>query len=190
MAIFILASSSPRRHLLISECGVEFTVGVKYDCEEDYPEHMPSEEVSLFLSKKKSEAYPEKLLEGEVLVTADTTVIINGRVLGKPSTRNEAIEMLLSLSATEHHVITAVTLRDKDHSHTFMETSIVHFRKLTMNDIEFYVDNFNPYDKAGAYGIQEWIGEHGVERIEGSLSNIIGFPVERFKKEAKTFLLK
>ena len=188
MATFILASSSPRRRLLISECGVDFKMGIKYDCEEEYPKDLPSEEVSVFLSRKKSEAYPESLPESEVLVTADTTVIIDGRVLGKPENRAEAIEMLLCLSGRAHHVITAVTLRDRARMHTFMETSIVHFRKLTMAQIEYYVDNFRPYDKDGAYGIQEWIGEHGVERIEGSLSNIVGFPVERFRDEADRFL--
>ena len=184
----ILASASPRRRQLMADAGLEFTLAPKFECDESYPTTLPAAEVASFLSALKSEAYPEPLAEGEILVTADTTVVIGERVLGKPADREEACEMLRSMSGRSHKVYTGVTLRSSEKMHTFAAETLVYFREMSEDEIAYYVDNYRPYDKAGAYGIQEWIGYVAIERIEGSFYNVMGLPVQRLYSELNDFV--
>ena len=184
----ILASQSPRRRQLLSDAGLEFTLADRFECDETYPQDMPAEDVAEYLSRLKSEAYPEPLAEGDILLTADTVVIANNRVLGKPSDRAEAIEMISLLSGCDHEVITGCTLRTATRQRSFSVRSKVHFRALDREEIEYYVDCYCPFDKAGAYGIQEWIGYVGIEGIEGSFYNVMGLPVQRLYSILKEFI--
>ena len=184
----ILASQSPRRRQLLSDAGLEFTLADRFECDETFPQDMPAEDVAEYLSRLKSEAYPEPLAEGDILLTADTVVIANNRVLGKPSDRAEAIEMISLLSGCNHEVITGCTLRTATRQRSFSVRSKVHFRALDREEIEYYVDCYRPFDKAGAYGIQEWIGYVGIEGIEGSFYNVMGLPVQRLYSILKEFI--
>ena len=179
----ILASQSPRRRQLLSDAGLEFTLADRFECDETFPQDMPAEDVAEYLSRLKSEAYPEPLAEGDILLTADTVVIANNRVLGKPSDRAEAIEMISLLSGCDHEVITGCTLRTATRQRSFSVRSKVHFRALDREEIEYYVDTYSPMDKAGAYGIQEWIGYVAIEGINGSFFNVMGLPVQRLYVE-------
>ena len=184
----ILASQSPRRRQLLSDAGLEFTLADRFECDESFPQDMPAEDVAEYLSRLKSDAYPEPLAEGDILLTADTVVIANNRVLGKPSDRAEAIEMISLLSGCDHEVITGCTLRTATRQRSFSVSSKVHFRALDREEIEYYVDCYRPFDKAGAYGIQEWIGYVGIESIEGSFYNVMGLPVQRLCRELEYFV--
>lgn len=184
----ILASQSPRRRQLLSDAGIEFTLADRFECDETFPQDMPAEDVAEYLSRLKSDAYPEPLAEGDILLTADTVVIANNRVLGKPSDRAEAIEMISLLSGCDHEVITGCTLRTATRQRSFSVRSKVHFRALDREEIEYYVDCYRPFDKAGAYGIQEWIGYVGIEGIEGSFYNVMGLPVQRLYSILKEFI--
>ena len=184
----ILASQSPRRRQLLSDAGLEFTLAARFECDETFPQDMPAEDVAEYLSRLKSEAYPEPLAEGDILLTADTVVIADNRVLGKPSDRAEAIEMISLLSGCDHEVITGCTLRTASRQRSFSVRSKVHFRALDREEIEYYVDCYRPFDKAGAYGIQEWIGYVGIEGIEGSFYNVMGLPVQRLYSILKEFI--
>lgn len=184
----ILASQSPRRRQLLSDAGIEFTLADRFECDETFPQDMPAEDVAEYLSRLKSDAYPEPLVEGDILLTADTVVIADNRVLGKPSDRAEAIEMISLLSGCDHEVITGCTLRTATRQRSFSVRSKVHFRALDREEIEYYVDCYRPFDKAGAYGIQEWIGYVGIEGIEGSFYNVMGLPVQRLYSILKEFI--
>ena len=184
----ILASQSPRRRQLLSDAGLEFTLADRFECDETFPQDMPAEDVAEYLSRLKSEAYPEPLAEGDILLTADTVVIANNCVLGKPSDRAEAIEMISLLSGCDHEVITGCTLRTATRQRSFSVRSKVHFRALDREEIEYYVDCYRPFDKAGAYGIQEWICYVGIEGIEGSFYNVMGLPVQRLYSILKEFI--
>lgn len=184
----ILASQSPRRRQLLSDAGIEFTLADRFECDETFPQDIPAEDVAEYLSRLKSEAYPEPLAEGDILLTADTVVIADNRVLGKPSDRAEAIEMISLLSGCDHEVITGCTLRTATRQRSFSVRSKVHFRALDREEIEYYVDCYRPFDKAGAYGIQEWIGYVGIEGIEGSFYNVMGLPVQRLYSILKEFI--
>ena len=184
----ILASQSPRRRQLLSDAGIEFTLADCFECDETFPQDMPAEDVAEYLSRLKSDAYPKPLAEGDILLTADTVVIANNRVLGKPSDRAEAIEMISLLSGCDHEVITGCTLRTATRQRSFSVRSKVHFRALDREEIEYYVDCYRPFDKAGAYGIQEWIGYVGIEGIEGSFYNVMGLPVQRLYSILKEFI--
>ena len=184
----ILASGSPRRRQLLTEAGLRFATAPKYRCDEEWPDTMAAADVAPYLSQLKSTAYPSPLADNEILVTADTVVIADGRVLGKPAGRDEAIVMLTLLSGRTHEVVTGVTLRSVSRTETFSAGSRVTFRPLSREEIEYYVDTFSPYDKAGAYGIQEWIGYAAVERIEGSFYNVMGLPVQRLYVELERFV--
>jgi septum formation protein len=164
---------------------IPFEIAENYSADESYPPDMPQDEVAEFIAGKKSDAYPRELNEREILVTADTMVKCRGELLGKPANRQEAIEMLEKLSGCCHEVITGVCVKSCRQKTVFSVSSQVFFAELTRDDIEYYVENYCPLDKAGAYGIQEWIGYVGVERIEGSYSNIMGLPVARLWKELK-----
>ena len=150
----LLASQSPRRRELMTACGLPYTLAPKYDCEEHYPAALPAREVPVFLSRLKSEAYPAPLAAGEILLTADTVVVLRDRVLGKPAGRDEALAMLRALSGHRHTVVSGVTLRTAARMHTFAVETDVWFRPLTDEETVYYVDTFRPFDKAGAYGIQ------------------------------------
>ena len=184
----LLASHSPRRQELLRECGLDYTLVTKYDVEEIYPADMEAEQVAGFLSKLKSDAYPDELLEGDILLTADTTVVMEGRVFGKPADRAEAIEMIAELSGRSHTVITGVTIRSRGSLKQFATQTHVWFRELSREEIEYYVDNFKPMDKAGSYGIQEWIGFVAIEKIDGSFYNVMGLPIQRLYVELDKFI--
>ncbi|MBQ3204705.1 MAG: septum formation protein Maf [Alistipes sp.] len=183
----ILASQSPRRRELLAGSGLEFHLAERFECDESYPA-MPLTDVAEYLSRKKSDAYPVELAEADVLLTADTVVIACGEILGKPHSRDEAIAMLQTLSGATHEVATGVTLRTSTKSHSFTSVSKVRFRSLSREEIEYYVDNYHPMDKAGSYGIQEWIGYVGIEHIDGSFYNVMGLPIQRLYCELERFI--
>ncbi len=183
----ILASQSPRRRDLMRDCGLVFEA-VKYDVEELYPEQTPAEEVAEYLSKLKSDGYPLALEAREILITADTVVILEGQILGKPHDEAEARSMLKSLSGAEHRVVTGVTLRSVGRSYSFSTETRVRFGELTRDQIEYYVERYRPMDKAGSYGIQEWIGYVAIESIDGSFYNVMGLPIQRLYSELSRFI--
>ena len=173
----ILGSNSPRRRELLSGLNVDFEVDTRNNFDEVYSSDIPHENIPEILSEGKSYGFHRELEENEILITSDTLVLCEDRVMGKPHSREEAVEMLQLLSGRKHKVITAVTLRDRNTTTTQSDTAIVHFKELTDSEISYYIDTFKPYDKAGAYGIQEWIGYIGIDKIEGSYFTIMGFPV-------------
>ncbi len=184
----ILASQSPRRRQLLADAGIEYSLAPRFECEELYPESLPAVEVAEYLSRLKSEAYPATLADGDILLTADTVVVAGGEVLGKPVDRADAIAIINKLSGHEHEVITGVTLRSAVRTKSFSSRSVVRFRALSQEEIEYYVDTYSPMDKAGAYGIQEWIGYVGIEGIEGSFYNVMGLPIQRVYCELDSFI--
>ena len=184
----ILASQSPRRRQLLADAGIEFVLAPRFECEESFPDTMPAAEVAQYLSSLKSEAYPEPLGANDILLTADTVVIACNRILGKPADRAEAIEMITMLSGRDHEVVTGVTLRSAECVKSFSVSSKVRFRALLQEEIAYYVDTYRPFDKAGSYGIQEWIGYVGIEGIEGSFYNVMGLPVQRLYSELNDFI--
>lgn len=184
----ILASQSPRRQQLLADAGLKYELAPRFECDEVFPDDMPADDVAGYLSKLKSEAYPEALGESDILLTADTVVVVDNDILGKPASREDAIAMIKRMSGRRHKVITGVTLRSSSAAKTFSVSSDVVFRALSQEEIAYYVDNYRPMDKAGAYGIQEWIGYVGIERIEGSFYNVMGLPVQRVYTELQSFL--
>ncbi|MCC8096581.1 MAG: Maf-like protein [Tannerellaceae bacterium] len=183
----ILGSASPRRKELLAGLGLSFDVKPMPDLDESYPSTLGVNEILLYIACQKAEAYIQTLADNELLITADTIVWLMGKVLGKPSGREEAIRMLQMLSAKTHEVITGVCITTKEKRQVFSVSSMVRFYHLSQEDILYYVDTYKPYDKAGAYGIQEWIGYIGVEAIEGSFFNVMGLPVQRLYQELKKF---
>lgn len=181
----LLASNSPRRRELLAALSDDVTIAPSREVDETYPATLAPDEVAPYLSAVKSEAYKELAAADTILVTADTVVICDGRILGKPADRDEAIAMLTLLSGRSHHVVTGVTLRRGDKSVTFSESTEVVFSQLNPGDIEHYVDRYRPYDKAGAYGIQEWIGYVGIESIRGDYYNVMGLPLHRLYQYIK-----
>lgn len=184
----ILGSNSPRRKELLGGLDIEFTVDTGNTFEEIYDPATSHERIPEVLSEGKSYGFHRTLEANEILITSDTLVLCGERVMGKPHSREEAIDMLRCLSGREHKVITAITLRDCDRSTTTSDTAVVYFKELTDNEIEYYVDQYKPFDKAGAYGIQEWIGYAGIGRIEGSYFTIMGLPVHLVYKELLNFI--
>lgn len=174
----ILASASPRRQQLMKDAGFTFEVRLK-NVEEKYPQEFHLENVPEYLSKVKASAFREELKADEVLITADTVVCIHDRILGKPAGRKEAISMLQELSGNRHLVVTGVSVTTRTEQLSFSSRTDVFFKHLSNEEIEFYVDTYKPFDKAGAYGIQEWIGYIGIERIEGSFYNVMGLPIQK-----------
>ena len=173
----ILASASPRRKELLAGLCIDFEVDTRNNFEEVIDPSIPHDEMPEVLSIGKSHGFHRALENNEILITSDTLVLCEGNVMGKPSSREDAYDMLKMLSGQDHKVITAVSIRNHERIVTFSDTAIVSFKSLTDNEIYFYIDNFKPFDKAGAYGIQEWIGYIGIDRIEGSYFTIMGFPV-------------
>lgn len=184
----ILGSNSPRRKELTAGLDIDFIVDTGNDFEEIYDPDTPHEQIPEVLSEGKSHGFHRPLESDEILITSDTLVLCEERVMGKPGTRDEAIDMLRFLSGREHKVITAITLRDNNKCCTSSDTAIVHFKELTDSEIEYYVDNYRPFDKAGAYGIQEWIGYIGIDKIEGSYFTIMGLPVHLVYQELLNFI--
>lgn len=181
----ILASNSPRRRELLSGLGLDYEVRTLPGIDESYPDTLEGEEIPVYISSKKASAYLDALKENELLITADTIVWLDGRVLGKPSDEEEARQMLRDLSGHTHQVITGVTLATTSFQKSFASVSQVTFATLTEEEINYYVAHYHPMDKAGSYGVQEWIGFIGVERIEGSYFNVMGLPVQRLYRELK-----
>ena len=179
----ILASNSPRRRELLSGLGLEYEVRTLQGLDESYPDGLPMEEIPQYISRKKAAAYT--LGRDELLITADTIVWLDGEVLGKPADEAEARQMLRKLSGKTHQVVTGVTLTTTDIQHSFASVSQVTFAQLTNEEIDYYVTHYSPLDKAGAYGIQEWIGYIGVTSIQGSYFNVMGLPVQRLYTEMK-----
>jgi septum formation protein len=184
----ILASRSPRRRELLAAAGLEFVQGEDYEVVETWPPVVPPEQVAQYLAELKSYAYPRPLTDGDILLTADTVVILDGRILGKPADRNEALATLGLLSGREHSVVTGVCLRTRLKQRCFSSTTRVRFGNLTAEEIEYYIDTCRPYDKAGAYGIQEWTGHVGIESIDGSYDNVMGLPVQKLYTEITNFI--
>lgn len=182
----ILASNSPRRHELLKGLDLDFEVRVKRGVGESYPANIPVEMVAEFISKEKAAAYD--IADDEILLTADTVVILDDEIMGKPKDAEAARAMLRRLSGHTHHVVTGVTIKASETSETFSDVTAVTFRQLTDEEIGYYVDRYKPFDKAGAYGVQEWIGYIGVTRIDGSFYNVMGLPVERVYEELKKFM--
>ena len=184
----ILGSNSPRRKELIAGLDIEFTVDTGNTFEELYGPETPHEQIPEVLSEGKSYGFPRPLKDDEILITSDTLVLCENRVMGKPQSREDAIDMIRFLSGRSHKVITAITLRDSQKCHTSSDTAVVYFKDLTDNEIEYYVDTYKPFDKAGAYGIQEWIGYIGIGKIEGSYFTIMGLPVHLVYQELVKFI--
>ena len=184
----ILASNSPRRRELLSGLGLDYEVRTLPGIDESYPDTLQGEEIPVYISSKKASAYLDALKENELLITADTIVWLDGQVLGKPSDEEDARQMLRDLSGKTHQVITGVTLATTSFQKSFASVSQVTFATLTEEEINYYVTHYHPMDKAGSYGVQEWIGFIGVERIEGSYFNVMGLPVQRLYRELKAMV--
>jgi septum formation protein len=183
----ILASQSPRRRQLLEWACLDFDVMVS-EADEGYPAGIPIQDVPIFIARNKALAVQQKLAREEIIIAADTIVVLEHKIIGKPSNREEAINILQSLSGRKHLVITGVVLRKGSEEISFQDTTSVWFHKLTMPQIIFYVDKYKPFDKAGAYAIQEWIGVIGISRIEGDFYNVMGLPVSRLMKEIRPWL--
>ena len=174
----ILASKSPRRQQLLNDLGIQFKILTK-EVEENFPDHLKREEVALHLALKKASAYEEILQQENVIViTADTIVCLGEKVIGKPVNFYDAVNILKTLSGKMHEVFTGVCISRKEKKELFFVRSVVYFKKLSDDEINFYITNYKPFDKAGAYGIQDWIGLTGIEKINGSYHNVMGLPVK------------
>ena len=183
---YILASKSPRRQELLRELGISFRVET-LDVDESYPGNLYREEIAVYLAELKAKPFNGKLAGNDLLITADTIVWLNGEVFGKPVDRNDAVEILRKLSDNEHQVISGVCLTSAQKQKSFFSVSNVRFKKLSDSEINFYIDEYKPYDKAGGYGIQEWIGYIGITHIEGSFFNVMGLPVQQLYSEILQF---
>ena len=183
----ILASNSPRRKELLSGLDIKYETRIIPDVDESYPNSLSLEMVAAYLAEKKASAYQIELKDDELFITADTVVLLEDMILGKPANEYESASMLKTLSGKTHKVITAVCLTSTKKQISFSDTSFVTFGKLSDAEIEYYVSKYKPFDKAGAYGVQEWIGYIAVERIEGSYYNVMGLPVFKLYKKLKEF---
>jgi septum formation protein len=177
----ILASQSPRRQQFLKDLDLSFSIQLK-EVEEIYPDNLKAEEITDFLADLKSKPFTD-LKENDLLITSDTIVWLDGKALGKPKDENDAIAILKQLSGKKHQVITSVSIKGAHFQKIFNDTTAVYFKELTTSEISYYVKKHQPFDKAGAYGIQEWIGFIGIERIEGSYFNVMGLPVQKLYKE-------
>lgn len=183
----LLASKSPRRREIMNLLHLPFTVVTIEGIDESYPESLPPDKVSEFIANKKADAFLKRITDEEMIITADTVVICDGKILGKPKDAKDAQEMLRFLSGKTHKVTTGVTVATKEKRISFSSESFVTFSDLTDEEIRYYVDTYHPFDKAGAYGIQEWIGAVAVAKINGSFYNVMGLPVNRLYQVLKTF---
>jgi len=183
----VLASNSPRRKELLGGLGLPFEVRTKQGIDESYPEGLNGEQIALHISKKKAEAYKSDMADDELIITADTIVYVDGEVLGKPKDKEDARRMFKLMSGREHQVITGVCVVAKEKTMQFASVTDVTFTQLEDEEIDYYINNYKPYDKAGAYGIQEWIGYVGITGIRGSYFNVVGLPVQRLYTALKQF---
>jgi len=183
----ILGSASPRRKELLSDIGLEFSTQTT-DKEEDYPPNLKEHEIAEFLAKQKAKFLSDNLSKTDLLITADTIVSFKEELLNKPNNRQEALNTLGKLSGNTHKVITGVCIKNHQKEISFSAITLVTFNKLTKEEINFYINNSNPFDKAGAYGIQDWIGKIGIKSIEGSYSNVVGLPTAEVYQQLKLFL--
>lgn len=183
----ILASRSPRRKQLLESLGIDFRIEKPDDCEK-YPPGLEREEIALYIAVKKAESVIPGKAAGQIIIASDTIVCIDDTILNKPADRTEAVQMLKRLSGKEHFVITAVCIADIFKTRSFYSETKVRFAELPDEEIEYYIDHYKPWDKAGAYGIQEWIGYIGIERIEGSYFNVMGLPVQKLYAGLKEFI--
>ena len=181
----ILASKSPRRQELLKLMGLNFKVELR-DVDESYPEHLSPAEIAVYISEQKAKAFEAG---NEVVITADTIVALNGEILGKPRDKNHAQEMLAKLSGNKHEVYTGVTLVKGNKIFSFYDRTEVYCKAVTSEEIDFYIDNYKPFDKAGSYGVQDWWGLVVVERIEGSYTNVMGLPTEKLYRELEKFII-
>ncbi|KAA6339932.1 Septum formation protein Maf [termite gut metagenome] len=182
----ILASNSPRRQELLTGLGIEYTLKIMPDIDESYPQALKGEDIPLYIARKKADAYKAIIQPDELVITADTIVWLDEEMLGKPNNESEAIQMLGKLSGKTHQVITGVYLTTTGWQRCFSSVTEVTFALLTQEEIDYYVRNYRPFDKAGSYGVQEWIGFVGVKSISGSYYNVMGLPIQRLYKELKT----
>lgn len=191
MKKIILASNSPRRRELLNGLDVEYTVDTENNFVESMDASVEAHQIPVLMSVGKSHGFHRALNEDEVLITADTVVIVGeegSKVLGKPHSREEAVAMLRMLSGRTHEVVTAVTVRDVSREETVTDSTLVSFERLEDGEIDYYIDRYKPFDKAGAYGVQEWIGYVAISRLEGSFYNVMGFPVHKVYRELQKFL--
>ena len=182
----ILGSNSPRRQELLKSLGFEF-LNKPINADESFPIDLLAEEIPLYLAEKKADAYPDDLKETEILITADTIVWCEGKVFNKPANFVEGKKMLETLSGKMHEVFTGVCLKSGNKQTTFFDVSKVYFKKLKPEEIEYYLMNYSPYDKAGGYGVQDWLGYIGIDKIEGSFYNVMGLPVKELYEELVKF---
>lgn len=182
----VLGSKSPRRKELLSLLGFQFEIRTK-ETDESFPESIPVSEVAEFIANKKATDLLDNLISEEVIICADTTVIIDEKILGKPENKNQAVEMLEQLSGREHRVVTGVAIISTEKHLSFSVTTTVFFHPLSGDDILYYVENFKPFDKAGSYGIQEWIGHAAIQKIIGSYNNVVGLPTHEVFQALKEF---
>lgn len=181
----ILASNSPRRRELLAGLGIDFDIRVLPDIDEHYPTTLPVADIAQYIAAKKADAYVQTMADNELVITADTIVVVDAEVMGKPRNEADAHRMLSTISGRTHQVITGVCLTTKTLRRQFSVTTDVTFKSLTNEEISHYITHYQPYDKAGAYGIQEWIGYIGVTALEGSYFNVMGLPVQRLYSEMK-----
>ncbi|MDD2583845.1 MAG: Maf family nucleotide pyrophosphatase [Bacteroidales bacterium] len=184
----ILGSGSPRRKELLAGLDIEFTVEANGNIDESFDAACDPAEIPALLSLRKSQGFHRELQSNEILITADTLVICDGEILGKPTDREDAVTMLQKLSAKSHTVITAVTIRGLGKCETFSSKTTVFFNQLYKEQIDYYIDNYSPYDKAGSYAVQEWIGYSAISRIEGSYFNVMGLPVHQLSHKLLKFI--
>lgn len=182
----ILASGSPRRQQFLKELEIDFEIKLK-EIEEIYPDHLKAEEITNFLAKLKASAFENELQDNEVLITSDTIVWLDNKALGKPIDASHAVRMLTEMSGKTHKVITSVCIKSTKKEVVFHDETLVTFTDLSLDEIEFYLKNYKPFDKAGSYGIQEWIGLVAIEKIEGSYANVVGLPTHKLYKELMNF---
>lgn len=185
----ILASKSPRRHDLLKGLGIDFEIRTK-DVDESFSEDLKGAAIPEFLARKKADAFRSEMAGNELVITSDTVVCLGDSVFNKPETEDEAVEMIATLSGKSHEVITGICLTTVSKQTVFSDVTKVYFAQLDNAEIEWYVKHYKPYDKAGAYGIQEWIGYIGIEKIEGSFYNVMGLPTQKLYVELKQFLKK
>jgi septum formation protein len=183
----VLVSQSPRRRELLKGLEINFEA-TSVDADETYPAHLKGAEVPCYITQVKANAYKPLLQSNTLAITADTVVSIDGNILGKPNNKQEAMQMLRTLSGKKHQVITAVCVFTQQKEHLFYAVSEVYFKPLSDQEIEHYIDTYQPFDKAGSYGVQEWIGYIGIEKIVGSYYNVMGLPIQRLYQELLTFL--
>ena len=184
----LLASQSPRRQQLLSDAGIQFDVALNSLGDENYPKELVKEQIAVYLAEHKANSFDGDLNENEILITADTIVWLDNEALNKPVDFNDAVSILQKLSGNCHQVYTGVCIKSIHKKITFFASTDVYFKKLSFEEITYYVENYKPYDKAGAYGIQEWIGYIAIEKINGSFFNVMGLPIQKLYNELNRFI--